>query len=144
MKTNLLAKRIASVMKHRKSYHDIIKSCERQGLDSLRKTSQCQMDKIDAKLIRMLKPHFNKSGATVGEITQEDIDSANSHPIENLFPDAKKGKVCCIFHADKNPSATIGRNNRFKCFSCGASKSVIDCYMKLHGKTFIESVKELK
>ena len=142
MKTDLLAKRIATVMKHRKSYHDIIKSCERQGLDSLRKTAQCQMDKIDAKLIRMLTPRL--TGETLGEITDADIESANSHPIENLFPDAKKGKVCCIFHADNNPSATIGRNNRFKCFSCGASKSVIDCYQQLHGVGFVEAVKALR
>ena len=94
------------------------------------------------KLYKIIELHTKEVG--VGEITQNDIDRANEHPIENLFPDAKKGKVLCIFHEEKNPSASIGRHNRFKCFSCGASKSVIDCYQQLHGVGFVEAVKALR
>lgn len=98
---------------------------------------------LDRKLTRILKPHLE--GVTVaGEITDADIEKANQYPIENLFPDHKKMKICCIFHNDKNPSATIGRNNRYKCFSCGKSASVIDCYMKLNGVGFTEAVKALR
>ena len=39
----------------------------------------------------------------------------------------KNGKCLCPFHNDKNPSATVDKNNKwFHCFACGANYNVID------------------
>ena len=46
-------------------------------------------------------------------------------------------KALCIFHDDHNPSMSFDiKRNRFKCFSCGASGSVIDFIIKAENKTF--------
>ena len=51
---------------------------------------------------------------------------ASSYGVE-----VKRGnKASCPFHQDRNPSMSF-KNNRFKCFSCGESGSVIDLVMKL-------------
>jgi len=60
-------------------------------------------------------------------------------PIEQVFRDftgteikfrGNTGKGACPFHNDKDPSLIIYRDkNRFKCFGCGASGSVIDVVM---------------
>ena len=136
-------KRAGKLMDEIEVYRDMAFTCRINGYDSLEKACSKRIADLDKKLTRLLKPHMGDV-TVMGEISQADIDLANSHPIENLFPDAKKGKVLCIFHSDRNPSASIGKNNRFKCFSCGKSASVIDCYMKLNNKTFVESVRELK
>ena len=53
--------------------------------------------------------------------------------------------VClCPFHAEKTPSFTLYPDQgRFHCYGCGASGSVIDLHMKLTGKPFKETVREL-
>jgi len=54
-------------------------------------------------------------------------------------------KALCPFHNDHNPSLSLDlKRNRFKCFACGASGSVIDLVMKLENKTFTEAVYFLK
>ena len=40
----------------------------------------------------------------------------------------KSGKCLCMFHNDNNPSMSI-KENRFKCFSCGAGGDVFDFVM---------------
>lgn len=50
----------------------------------------------------------------------------------------------CPFHVEKTPSFTLYPDrNRFYCYGCQASGSVIDLYMALTEKGFKETVKEL-
>lgn len=51
-------------------------------------------------------------------------------------------KALCIFHEDNHPSMSF-KNNMFKCFSCGASGSIIDLAMKLFELTAIEAAKKI-
>ncbi len=136
------SKRVGRLMKTRRQHYDMVQGCHRQGLENtlLGVVAQREFDKLDYRLIRLIEPRLK--GETVGAISQSDIDRAREHPIENLF-DGKTKSIRCIFHDDKNPSASI-KNNRFKCFACGKSADVIECYMKLNGKTFTEAVKELR
>jgi len=54
----------------------------------------------------------------------------------------KKGFASCPFHTEKTPSLSIYKN-RYKCFGCGASGSVIDFAMAYHGLTFKQAVVRL-
>ena len=143
MKTNPLARRIALSMKTRKGWIDIADRCIELNIPSLAISAQKQVNKIDAKIIRMIAPHLSKKVEIVGEITDADIARAKEYPIEDLFPDAKNGMVRCIFHKDERPSASI-KKGFFNCFSCGAKADVIKCYQVIHGATFIESVKIMR
>lgn len=51
-------------------------------------------------------------------------------------------KASCPFHTDRKPSMSF-KHNRFKCFSCGESGSVIDLVVKLHNIEPPEAVKRL-
>ena len=82
-----------------------------------------------------------------GKISDEDIEKARSYPISEL-PDIKKpkgqnkGNICCPFHEDKHPSASI-RDNKLHCFTCNKTWNVIDIIMEKEGLGFIEAVKYL-
>ena len=83
-----------------------------------------------------------------GGITDADIDRARDYPIAELFDELtgqqpRHGMVSCPFHKDKNPSMSLRRHNRYKCFSCGESGDVIDLQMKLGEMRFIDAVKKL-
>lgn len=54
----------------------------------------------------------------------------------------RNGKVACPFHTDKTPSLSV-KNNRFRCWSCGASGSVIDFVREMFGLSFVDAVKKL-
>lgn len=56
--------------------------------------------------------------------------------------EVKRGKALCPFHADSSPSLSF-KNNRYHCFSCGVSGSVIDLVKQLLGLSDIEAVKRL-
>lgn len=51
----------------------------------------------------------------------------------------KKGFASCPFHNEKTPSLSIYKN-RYKCFGCGASGSVIDFVMEYHHLSFRQAV----
>lgn len=56
----------------------------------------------------------------------------------------RHGKSLCIYHQDKKPSMSFNKkNNRFKCFACGASGSSIDLVAKLFDLEPLEAVKKL-
>lgn len=56
----------------------------------------------------------------------------------------RHGKSSCIFHQDKKPSMSFNKkNNRFKCFACGASGSSIDLVAKLFDLEPLEAVKKI-
>ena len=60
---------------------------------------------------------------------------------------AKHGKMVCPFHADRNASLQIyrnnGRHNGWHCFGCGKGGSVIDFVMEHEGCDFITAVKAI-
>ena len=60
---------------------------------------------------------------------------------------AKHGKMMCPFHADKNASLQVYRNNGrhsgWHCFGCGKGGSVIDFVMEHEGCDFIMAVKAI-
>jgi hypothetical protein len=141
MKTDLYAKRIASTMKARKAWVDIVGDCMRLNLTSLALSAQKQVTKYDNKLVKMLKPKLQ--GDTLKEISEQDIESARCSDITALFPDHKAYMVICPFHSDRRPSASI-KKGYLVCFSCGEKADVIKCYQKLNNATFIEAVKELR
>ena len=108
----------------------------------MRMALEREISKMDAKLCKMIKPYLQKE-VTVGEITDLDIQKAKDYPIDSFFDGKTKG-ILCPFHNDKNPSCSI-KNNRLRCWSqCNKSFDSIAVYMKLHDKSFIESVKALK
>lgn len=100
---------------------------------------------ITQRIGRVLKrAHGEIKGLTemaTGQITDDMIQQAKDYPIENIV-EVKKGKALCVFHDDHNPSMGI-KNNRYRCFSCGASGSVIDLIRKIQGLDFKEAVKYL-
>ena len=55
----------------------------------------------------------------------------------------KKGTcamACCVVHADKHPSMSLSPSrNRWKCFSCNKSGSVIDLVMAHEHLDFLEA-----
>ncbi len=76
------------------------------------------------------------------KITDDDITTAKEYPIENII-EFKKGKALCPFHDDHNPSMSV-KNNRYRCWSCGAKGDSINLVMELQKLEFREAVKYLK
>lgn len=50
-----------------------------------------------------------------------------------------RGFAKCPFHTEKTASLSI-KNERYKCFGCGAYGSVIDFVMEYHGLKFMQAV----
>lgn len=50
-----------------------------------------------------------------------------------------RGFAKCPFHTEKTASLSI-KNERYKCFGCGAYGSVIDFVMEYHGLTFPQAL----
>ena len=94
------------------------------------------------KLRRYVMMYSNKTDK-MNRITQDMIDRAADHPIENLFPDAHRGMVRCFLHDDKRPSASL-KNNRFKCWVCNNKPyNPIDVLRYRDNLTFQEAVLKL-
>ena len=56
----------------------------------------------------------------------------------------RHGKYICLVHNDTHPSASIDKkHNRLKCFSCGASLSVIDLPMIIFNISNTEAAERL-
>ena len=82
-------------------------------------------------------------------VTDEMIQRAREHPIEELFDGRLFGKNknkigLCPFHQERTPSFTIFPANNFHCFGCGEHGSSIDFIMKTQNKTFLEAVRILQ
>lgn len=52
-----------------------------------------------------------------------------------------KGKCCCPFHNDKNPSMKV--DSRYHCFGCGADGDVIDFASNYFGLSAIDAAKKI-
>jgi len=80
-------------------------------------------------------------------MNETDIERARKvqiHTILGIKQTARRVKVKCLFHADKNPSLVIYPDGGgYHCFSCGANgHNAIDFSMGL-GLTFKEAVRQL-
>jgi len=101
--------------------------------------------------------HFSRVGKTIerklhsidfpdvpGTITQDQIDRAREYPIEDLVETpVRRGMALCPFHPDNNPSMSVQKYNRYKCFSCDAKGDAIDFYMKTREVDFLTAVARL-
>jgi hypothetical protein len=93
--------------------------------------------------------HLDEMEGTVpakmpGGISVGDIERAKEVAIGGLLKVNKGGFATCPFHKDATPSLKVYPGNRgFYCFSCNAGGSVVDLVMKMHGKSFTDSVKFL-
>ena len=56
--------------------------------------------------------------------------------------EARRGMVCCPFHADRTPSMKLNEDY-FYCFGCGASGDVIDIAARLFGLSGYDAAKKL-
>ena len=54
----------------------------------------------------------------------------------------RMGKALCPFHSDKHPSLTI-KNERYKCWACGASGDMFDFVQNLYGDSFQEAIERI-
>ena len=75
----------------------------------------------------------------------EELNDIRATPIEDVAKklgiEVGRHKALCPFHEDRHPSLHF-KNNRFKCFACGASGDVIDLvqrYLNIGFKEAVES-----
>ncbi len=106
------------------------------------------LDKMLVVLAEVKRVKRPKGEAMSGDVTPMMIARAREYPIENVLAAAGiavgRNKMClCQFHDDTNPSMSVGKYNRFNCFTCGEKGGVIDLYMRLAHKQLPEAVKFL-
>jgi len=64
--------------------------------------------------------------------------------IEREGIELRRGKACCPFHEEKNPSFIVNQKKQtYHCFGCGAHGDVIALIQKLHGYDFKDACKYL-
>jgi len=104
-----------------------------------------------AELIKKIKQCEIKISVVRGTVKDQGIcwATAKEVPIGDIMGDKGEGKgdrryYNCPLHGEKNPSFVwYVKENRFKCFGCGAYGDVIDLYMKLNNATFKQAVTAL-
>jgi hypothetical protein len=97
-----------------------------------------EIEKGIKKLERKIDFIVRGSQGSNQSITPEMIQQAKDYPIEHLI-DIKKGVALCPFHEDHHPSMGI-KNNRYRCFACGAKGDTIEFVMKRDGLSFKEAL----
>jgi hypothetical protein len=80
------------------------------------------------------------------KITEADVMEAKHTPIEAVLKrynvDIRRGRAKCPVHKGEGFNFSW-RGKSWKCFTCGASGSVVDLVMLLEGVDFVEAVKIL-
>jgi len=115
-----------------------------QDLAPLKSEQQVLLDYLNGKI----KPKASNS-----ELSDDIIERARNYPIADLIGQKPKGAsqvVCCPFHSDKGPSASV-KNNVLFCFAgCRPKKEgrkgwdPILYLMEKEGKSFREAVLALQ
>lgn len=82
------------------------------------------------------------AGGNVADVSPDMIEQARGCDVRDLFKVLKGDKVCCPFHDDRQPSATVKRGF-FHCFVCGVSHDAIGILMQRDGHSFKEAVRRL-
>lgn len=54
----------------------------------------------------------------------------------------RTGNALCPFHSDNHPSLSI-KNERYKCWACGASGDMFDFVQNLYGDSFMEAIERI-
>ena len=54
----------------------------------------------------------------------------------------RTGSALCPFHSDNHPSLSI-KNERYKCWACGASGDMFDFVQNLYGDSFVEAIERI-
>lgn len=111
----------------------------------------CEIDNINStpyqeelKKLSFQLAYLTEDGAiTKAGLTREDIELAKQTPISNFLKIGVNGKTGCIYHSEKTPSMHIYNTNRFYCYSCTKSGSIVDVVMALYSLTFFEACKRI-
>lgn len=94
----------------------------RTGHEALAVVEQHELDplKVEARILQsFINGKVKLREAKPSEITSEMVDSARSYPFEKLLGQTPKGAgkvVCCPFHDDSSPSASV-KHNHLVCFA---------------------------
>lgn len=88
--------------------------------------------------------YLTEDGAiTKAGLTREEIEFAKQTPVKTFVQVNAMSKTKCLFHADKTASMHVYNTNRFYCFGCHKSGSVVDVVMVLYSLTFFEACKKI-
>lgn len=144
-----------------KDVKDRVQAIEKIGLDGFSEWFCKEWVRIDEgmelmELIReksRLEKQLNRlktkqESFTPKEINDEDIEKANSIPLDRIAEDyielnkvGKNYQALCPFHDDNDPSFTIfSDTNSFYCFGCEESSTPIDFVMQIENKDFKNAV----
>lgn len=94
--------------------------------------------------LRLIELRRQPKAENSNNITDEHIQKAKDHPIENLLPEeVKRGMTLCPLHNEKSPSFQVKKNNTFVCYGCNEHGDSIDLYMKLNNVPFLTAVRAL-
>lgn len=110
---------------------------------------------IDSQISRFKRLKFLSTHTeikTKGRITEEQIQEALVHPIENIVSQITKLRrsgrdfiALCLLHTEKTPSFHIfTKTNTFWCFGCNKGGNSINLARLLYGYSFTESVHFLR
>lgn len=124
---------------------------KKRMVDMEQEIAICEIDDTDPTPYReeLKKLSFQLAYLTEGEkiskagLTREEIEFAKQTPIRTFVPVNGMSKTKCLFHADKTASMHIYNTNRFYCFGCSKSGSIIDVVMVLYSLTFFEACKRI-
>ena len=95
------------------------------------------------KEIQEAKKILTQQNANSNGIQPQEIERAKEVPITNFVKINAARKAKCFMHNERTPSLHVYKNNKFHCFSCGQSGSVIDVIMIQQNIPFVEAVKYL-
>lgn len=103
-------------------------------------TTKNQIVKLQKQHSRLVTPSSSIQG-----ITDDDVQAAREHPVENLMDFGRSGRCRAFCHKSNTESmAHNKRDNKVMCFVCNKSFNPIDVLVERDGYEFIEAVKELK
>lgn len=79
-------------------------------------------------------------------VTEQMIERAREHPIEDFVSELDRGKIACPFHHGKKLQMSLDKKtNLVRCWTdCGKSFDSIELYKVLHGCDFVQAVKALQ
>lgn len=99
------------------------------------------LEKNITRLKHLLSIYTFKGSTSAQTITDADVDQARTFPIGNIVELNRSNFMRCLFHSEKTPSCKVFKDNKFRCFGCGANGDVIDIVCKVQGIQFLDAVR---